>query len=393
MLLNNWPFFEDDEIIASKEVLETTKVNYWTGSQTKDFEKEFAKYIKNEYAIALSNGSIALELAYKSIKQNDPRFEIITTPRTFIATSSSAVLQGLKPVFADVDLETGMITVDTIEPLINKNTLGISVVHLGGFPADMINICNLANKYNLKVIEDCSQAHGAKIEENGTWKSVGSYGDIGTWSFCQDKIMTTGGEGGMVSMNDMNYWDLIWSYKDHGKNYNLISHGNTSNEFKWLHDNLGSNYRLTEFQSAIGRIQLTKLDKWIDLRTKNASILNEKLKNLDLIRLPKLSQNFKNSWYKYYIYLNKECLKSEWNRSRIIKEINNLNLPAFSGSCSEIYLEKCFKNIGITPKQRLKNAKILGETSLMFLVHHTITEDQMNFYADKIYQICKLATK
>ena len=306
MQLSRWPFYDEDQINAVTNVLFSGKVNNWTGQETNIFEKEFAQWCGTDYAIAMANGSLALSSAYLSlnIKKND---EIITTPRTFIATSSSIALLGAKPVFADVDLNSGAITPQTIEPLINNKTKAISVVHLAGWPADMVKICNLAKSYNLKVVEDCAQAHGATIDG----KSVGSFGDVAAWSFCQDKIISTGGEGGMVTTSSEEIWDKIWSFKDHGKAHKLIKNNQNKALFNWVHERFGSNFRLTEMQSAIGRLQLKKLSEWNDLRNRNARILFEKLKIFPNIHVPVPSKNINHAWYKFHFYIVKSSLSSE----------------------------------------------------------------------------------
>ncbi len=386
MELAGWPFYTEEEIEEVKNVLNSGKVNYWTGNQTNLFEKEFAKEIGVEYAVAFANGTLALSAAYLAlgIKKGD---EIITTPRTFIATASTIMLLGAKPIFADVDINSGNITAENIKPLINKSTKAISVVHLGGWPAEMEPICALAKEYDLLILEDCSQAHGASLRG----KKIGSYGDIATWSFCQDKIISTGGEGGMVTTNNMEFYKKVWGLKDHGKCIDLIrKDNNQSNSFKWLHKNLGSNCRLTEMQSAIGRIQLKNLSKTNLLRTRNANILSDKLKDVPLVRIPQPPEDVKHAWYKFYVYLDQNKLKNNWNREKIINHLNKKGAKTFSGSCSEIYLEECFK--GIAPKKRLIVAKKLGETSLMFLVHQTISEEQMNKYALLIKKVLKEAS-
>ena len=389
--MNSWPVFSEDEIQKVSEILSSGKVNYWTGLEGNKFESEFAKYSDSKYGIVMANGSLALTAAYKSIGLSKED-EIITTPRTFIATSSSAVIVGAKPVFADVDLNSGCITPDKIEPLISPKTRAISVVHIGGWPAEMERICALAKSYNLFLIEDCSQAHGAKIRIDNKWRSVGSFGDVATWSFCQDKIISTGGEGGIVSTSDEKIRDFCWSIKDHGKTLGAIKAQEKKLGFKWLHERFGTNYRLSEIQSAIGRIQLTKLEEWNKIRSFNASILESNLQNLDLIRLPKINENIRHAWYKFYCYLNLEQLSPEWDRNRIIKTINDYGYPAFSGSCSEIYLEKCFKKISSNYK-RLKNAKELGDTSLMFLVHPSITKEQIIKYSEVIRDVLLKASR
>lgn len=387
-----WPKYCKEEIESVKQVLYSGTVNYWTGEEGKLFEKEFSLWNGSRYSICIANGSLALLSAYMAIgiKQED---EIITTPRTFIATSSAIALLKALPIFADVDINSGAITADKIEPLITKKTKAISVVHIGGWPADMVAICKLAKKYNLFVIEDCSQAHGAFIKINGEFKSVGSFGDVSTWSFCQDKIISTGGEGGMITTNSSKIWEYIWSLKDHGKSLSELQNQSKINGFKWLHEHIGSNFRLTEMQSAIGRIQLKKLSEWNKKRSQNAKILIDALTDLESIRIPIPPDNIIHAWYKFYFYLHLKNLKIDWDRDRIISSINKLGYPAFHGGCSEIYLEKCFKKLGITPSLRLANARLLGETSIMLLIHPTISNKQMYAYAQSVKSILKEASR
>ncbi len=392
MLLPPWPQYTSEEIKKVTDILSSGKVNYWNGNEGKHFEKEFASWSGCKYAVALANGSLALSAAYKAIGIR-PGDEIITTPRTFIATSSTLVLLGAKSIFADVDRNSGSITANTIAPLINKKTKAISVVHLGGWPADMVAICDLAASRGIAVIEDCSQAHGASIEHNGLNRPVGSFGDISTWSFCLDKIISTGGEGGMVTTNNHEYWKNIWSFKDHGKNLLIQENSKPSANFRWLHDNFGTNYRLTEIQSALGRIQLRGISETTLLRKRNALLLAEMIKDIPTVRVPLPSSDINAAWYKFYCFINKEALKTGWDRDRILSEMKTEKLPSFSGSCSEIYLEKCFKSSGLTPKARLPIAKELGETSLMFLVHPTISIDVMEEYATRISSILKKSSR
>tara|TARA_B100000886_G_scaffold169383_1_gene115985 strand:- start:12420 stop:13589 length:1170 start_codon:yes stop_codon:yes gene_type:complete len=388
MKFPKWPQYSQEEIKKVNDILISGNVNYWTGEEGKNFEKEFSNFCLSKYAITLANGSLALSAAYLALGvKNDA--ELITTPRTFIATSSSAYLLKARPIFADVDINSGCITAEFIEPLITKYTKAICVVHIGGWPCDMESICELAKKYGIYVIEDCSQAHGAQI--NG--KSVGSFGDVSVWSFCQDKIISTGGEGGMLTTNSKDIYEKVWSFRDHGKTKNLMEFKNKSNEFRFIHENFGSNFRLTEIQSAIGRIQLSNISKTNKIRTNNAEILLETLCPIKCLRIPLPEKNFKHGWYKFYCYLNFDYLKENWNREKIISEINKDGYPAFSGGCSEIYLEKCFLNNNIRPNKRLKNAKLLGETSLMFLVHNTITKSIMKEYAEVIRNKLILAMK
>ena len=387
---SKWPDYDNTQIEKVQEILSSGKVNYWTGNETKTFELEFAKYIGSKKAVALANGSLALTAAYKSIGIR-PGDRVITTPRTFIATSLTALELGAEIAFADVDPDSGAINAETIEPLINKNTKAISVVHLGGWPAEMDNIMKLSNSYKIPVIEDCSQAHGAKL--NG--KSVGTFGDVSTWSFCQDKIISTGGEGGMITTSNLDIWSSIYSYKDHGKNFKKLADNNDFKSFRWVHDSLGTNMRLTEMQSAIGRIQLDKLVQWNKKRASNAKFFINSLKDLFFLRVPTPPSNIIHGWYRFYVFVKPEYLLSDWSRDRIIFEITKLGVPIFSGSCSEIYLEKCFKNKYILSNnsKRLKVARNLGETSLCLLVHPTLKLEELNDQVEIIKKVLLMASK
>ncbi len=386
--LPNWPFFDKKQIKEVTNVLESGRINYLTGNQGELFEKKFSDLIKVKYSIAMSNGSVALSACYASLGIGIGD-EVITTSRTFIATSSTIVLCGATPIFADVDPESGCITSETIEPLINNRTKAIAVVHFAGWPADMESICRLAKKHNIYVIEDCAQAHGAEILVDERYRSVGTFGDVSAWSFCQDKIISTGGEGGMITTNNPEIKKFIWSFKDHGKNFDLYKSPNSNFTFKWVHENFGNNFRMTEMQSVIGIKQLELLNNWTKIRTNNARIIREKLEDLNAISIPIPSKKYKHAWYKFYCYIEKDAFKEGWSRDRIIQEIRGNDYPAFSGGCSEIYLEKCFQNSGIFPKERLKVARNLGESSLMFLVHPTINESQMYTYAEVVKEIIK----
>ena len=382
MPLPPWPTIDQNQIEVANSVLTSGKLNYWTGEHGKSFESEFASWSGSKYAIAHANGTLALNSAYLSlgITSGD---EVITTPRSFVATSSSIALLGASPVFADVDLDSGCITAESIEPHITSRTKAISVVHLAGWPADMNAICQLANSYGLYVIEDCAQAHGATINN----QSVGSFGDVAAWSFCQDKILSTAGEGGMVTTSSTDIFEFIWSFKDHGKNRLLYESDTAGLGFRWLHDSFGTNYRLTELQSAIGRIQLKLLPDWSCARSINASIMHNALSNLSVVRCPVPPDSMKHAWYKFYAYIIPDALSSSWSRDRILSEIANLGYPALTGSCSEIYLESSFRSASLSPSNRLPNAQALGETSLMFLVHPTITPDIMHEYSSSIRDI------
>lgn len=383
-----WPFFETDEINAVMATLSSGKVNYWTGEEGRLFEKEFANYIGSDYAIALANGTVALELALYVLGIG-PGDEVITTSRTFIASASCVVMRGATPVLADVDPVTQNITAETIKAVLTPRTKAIIAVHLAGWPCDMDSIMELASEYGLKVIEDCAQAHGAKYKG----RPVGSLGDMAAFSFCQDKIMTTGGEGGMLVMNDKSLWEKAWAFKDHGKSYDAVYFREHLPGFRWLHESFGTNWRLTEMQSAIGRIQLRKLPEWITVRRKYASLLTDCFSHIPGIRVTEPPAEIFHSYYKYYAFIRPEILSPHWTRERIVEAINAENIPCFVGSCSEIYLERAFSNTGFQPKHRLNVAKELGENSLMFLVHPTLTESDIENTCRAVQKVMISATR
>ena len=388
MPLAPWPQFDPEQIAAASRVLASGKVNTWSGQETTAFEQEFPAWCGSSHAIAMANGSLALSAAYLAIGLGAGD-ELITTPRTFIATASSAVLLGARPVFADVDADSGAITAESIARLITARTKAIAVVHLGGWPADMPAICDLARAHGIAVIEDCAQAHGARI--NGV--SVGSFADVSAWSFCQDKIMSTAGEGGMVTTSRPELWDAMWAFKDHGKIHQVVFGREHPPGFRWLHERFGSNFRLTELQSAIGRLQLQRLPQWTAARTRNALLFAEALADLPAVRVPLPAEGLEHAWYKFYAFVQPEALAAGWSRDRILAEIAALGYPALSGSCSEIYLEKCFQDAGLSPAERLPVARLLGETSLMFLVHPTITPEQMASYAEAVRAVVQRACR
>ncbi|MCW7553168.1 DegT/DnrJ/EryC1/StrS aminotransferase family protein [Endozoicomonas gorgoniicola] len=382
-----WPSFTQEEADAVSSVLLSNKVNYWTGTEGREFEKEFAFYCQTEYAIAVANGTLALDLALKAI-DIQPGDEVIVTSRTFLASASSIVTAGAKPVFADVDADSQNITAETIEAVMTDKTRAIICVHLAGWPCDMDSIMALADKHNLFVIEDCAQAHGAKYKG----KPVGGIGHVGAWSFCQDKIMTTGGEGGMVTTNDRTLWDKMWSYKDHGKSYDAIYHKQHPPGFRWLHESFGTNWRLTEMQSAIGRIQLQRMPEWTSLRQQYAAAIEAACNEFDALRVPEKPSDIEHACYKHYVFVRPEQLNEGWDRDRIVNEIAARGVPCFQGSCSEVYLEKAFDNTDFRPAERLPVAKALGETSLMFLVHPTLTGAEIEKTCEVIHEVMTLAS-
>lgn len=379
-----WPMFTEEEGEAVKRILLSNKVNYWTGEETRLFEKEFANYTGCEYAIALANGTLALDLALKALDIGAGD-EVIVTPRTFIASVSSIVTAGAVPVFADVDFDSQNITADSIRAVLTPRTRAVVVVHLAGMPADMDPIMQLAKESGIKVIEDCAQAHGAIYKG----RSVGSIGHIGAWSFCQDKIMTTGGEGGMVTTNDKNLWSTMWSYKDHGKSWDAVYSRNHSAGFRWVHDSFGTNWRMNELQGVLGRIQTARMPGWHSKRVQYANRIWKACREIPWLRVPEIPSGSIHAAYKAYVFIRPEQLSIGWSRDRILEALIEHGVPAYSGSCSEVYLEKAFENKEFKPKSRLPIAKFLGETSIMFLVHPTLENSHITETIDALEVVSK----
>lgn len=387
-----WPSFTEEEAQAVRKVLLSNRVNYWTGSEGREFEREFAQIAECGHAIAVANGTVALELALRALDVGAGD-EVVVTPRSFIASASAIVMTGATPVFADVSPDSQNITSETIAPCLNAKTKAIICVHLAGFPCDMDPIMDLAREKNLYVVEDCAQAHGARYRG----RSVGSIGDVGAWSFCQDKIMSTGGEGGMVTTNNRALWSKMWAYKDHGKSWEAVYGSGrptgSSQQFRWLHESFGTNWRMTEMQAAIGRIQLQKLPAWHQRRVHNALAIQTAGKRLPGLRVPIIPGNIEHAWYKCYLFIQPDELKTGWNRNRIMERIVELGVPCYSGSCSEMYLEKAFNGTNWAPTESLPAARCLGETSLMFLVHPTLSDDEIGKTIDVLSTVMHEAAR
>ncbi len=354
-------------------MLRSGRVNYWTGNECREFEREFADYVGTRHAVAVANGTVALELALQAL-DIPPGSEVIVPSRTFLATASAVVRQGCRPVFADVDPISGNLCAATIEPLISKRTRAVICVHLAGWPCEMDGIRALADQHQLRVIEDCAQAHGAAFKG----RPIGSLGDAAAFSFCQDKIMTTGGEGGMLTTSDEHTWKRAWSFKDHGKGWDSVHQSATPGAFRWLHDSLGTNWRMTELQAVLGRVQLQRLADWVAVRRRNANILTSIFNAHHAITVHSPGDDVRHSYYKFYASLSPESLRKGWSRDRIVQQLLERGIPSGSGSCCEIYRERAIQEAQLAPAKLCTTARRLGETSLMFPVHPTLSEVDMH---------------
>lgn len=386
-----WPSHAEDEIEAVRRVLASGRVNYWNGGEGRAFEREFSTYCGVPYAVAVANGTVALELALQvlGIGAGD---EVVVTPRSFIASVSCVVRVGAQPVFADIDAESQNITPESVRTVLTPRTRAVLAVHISGWPCDMTGFRELTDEHGLYLIEDCAQAHGARIDR----RSVGSFGDVAAFSFCTDKIMSTGGEGGMVLLRDEEIWRQAWAFKDHGKDWDAVYHHEHPPGFRWLHESIGTNWRLTEMQSAIGRVQLGKLDEWIAQRRRNAAVLQARLGALDGLRVPVPPESVEPSYYKFYAFVQPERLRDGWDRDAVMEAVNAEGVPCLQGVCPEIYLEQVFQRGpgpgAQRPENRLPVARELGETSLMFEVHPMLGEEDMENVAGAVEKVMERAT-
>lgn len=385
--MGKWPEFDEQQIADVVAVLKSGEVNAWTGNHVRKFEEAYARYLGNRYAIALANGTVALDLALYALELQSGD-EVIVTPRSFVASGACVPFSGGKPVFADVDPDSQNLSVASIERAITPRTKGIIVVHLAGWPCDMPAIMAMARQRRLWVIEDCAQAHGATIHG----QPVGTFGDIAAFSFCQDKIITTGGEGGLISMNDERLWSRAWSRKDHGKSYDTVFNKEHPSGFRWLHESIGTNWRMTSIQAALGLRQLERLETWREVRTRNAMIFQAASESMKALRTPRPPEGFRHAYYRFYTFVRPERLKPEYNRDRIISEMHAAGVTCFVGSCSEMYLERCFVDLGLSPAERLPIARQLGETSIALLVDPTIDEDLAGRQAAVLCDVVARAT-
>jgi dTDP-4-amino-4,6-dideoxygalactose transaminase len=382
-----WPAFEEEEIEAAAAILRSGRVNYWTGDEGRAFEREFAEFTGCKYGIALANGTVALELALYCLGIG-PGDEVVVPSRTFIASASCAVMRGATPVVADIDRDSSNLTAATIERVITPRTKAIVAVHLAGWPCDMDSILQLARGRGIAVIEDCAQAHGASHRG----RPVGSFGDMAAFSFCQDKNMTTGGEGGMLLTNDRRLWELGWSFKDHGKSFEAVYERSHPPGYRFVHESFGTNWRLTEVQSAIGRVLLRKLPGMVEKRRSNAAFLSEEFNRIPALRVVAPPENVFHSYYKYDVYVRPERLREGWDRNRIQEAISAEGIPCMAGTCSEIYLEKAFPE-SMRPVRRLPMARELGETSLMFKVHPTLTKRDLADTCTAVLKVMQIASR
>ncbi len=208
--------------------------------------------------------------------------------------------------------------------------------------------------------------------------------------------MTTGGEGGMLLLRDHDCWARAWSFKDHGKSFEAVYKRNYSSApyaFRWLHESIGTNWRMTEMQSAIGRVQLRKLDDWLVRRRRNAARLTSALGGLPGLSPTDPPKEIGHAFYKYYAQIILERLRPGWDQSRIIEAINAEGVACLAGACPEVYRERAFEGLGCIPGKRLPIARRLGERTLMLMVHPTLADRDIDDTANAVAKVMKAATR
>ncbi|MHA1688065.1 MAG: DegT/DnrJ/EryC1/StrS family aminotransferase [Promethearchaeota archaeon] len=332
----NWPIYDEAEIEALAEVIKSG--NWWCGSPSVhkgenvwNFQEAFAKYQEAKNCVAVFNGTVAIECALLAlgIGLGD---EVIVSDYTFVASASAVVATNAIPIFVDIDPETLVMDVDKVEQLITKKTKAIVPVHLGGNCVEMDRLMEIAEKYDLKVVEDSSHAQGSRYKG----KRAGNWGHAGTFSFQASKVLTAG-EGGAIITNDDDLADLIYSISDCGRN---------KNEYFYKHFRYGSNFRMSEYQAAVLNVQLKKFPKQHELRNKNARYLSQKLNDIDGIRAMKPTPGMTElGWYIYPFVFEPEKF-GNITKEQFYKTLNDNGIP--TDDCyPPLHGLDCFKNVDL----------------------------------------------
>ncbi len=394
-----WPSLSEKGIKKVSEVLRSGQVNYWTGPLGQEFEKKFAEYMGAEYCITTTSGTSALHTAIASLDIG-PGDEVICPSYSFIASSFAILQAGALPVFVDTGTDHVIDPVE-IEKAITERTKGIVVVHLYGIIADMDPIMDIADKYNLYVIEDCAQAHGGEYKG----KKAGTIGHVGCFSFCQSKHFTTGGEGGAVITNDES---LAWecrSFRDHGydveQRLNLLE---LESKLMYIHKRVGFNYRLTEMQSAIGLAELERFGTWnLPRRRATGKKLIAALKDHPLVmHSPPDTEERKNAfwWVPFVIDIDKLTVSAK----DFVAAIGAEGVPAYTVLWPEMYQEKAYvEKIGFgvanypfyDPKARnidyrkfnCKTAKWLTDRTISFFAHPVYEDEHVDYMIEAFRKV------
>ncbi|VVB86768.1 UDP-4-amino-4-deoxy-L-arabinose--oxoglutarate aminotransferase [uncultured archaeon] len=353
------PIITNEELKAIAEVLKSGMLAQ--GKAVGDFEKSFSDYIDVKNAIAVGNGTIALDLALKSlnIKEGD---EIITTPFTFIATANSILFQKAKPVFADVEERTFNIDPDEILNKITGKTKAIIGVHLFGHPFNVKAISEICEDHKLSLVEDCAQAHGAEYEH----KRVGGFG-TGCFSFYPTKNITTG-EGGIITTNDGKNAELCRLLRNHGQSS------------KYYHTILGYNYRMTDIQAAIGIVQLKKLDGYNKKRIYNAEYFNKDIR-LEGITKPHREKHVKHVYHQYVLKVDSNLI----SREKFMEYLAGKGIGSAVHYPLPIHKQPLYQELGYTSDSvTCPIAEELANKVLSLPVHPSLSEKELKYIVETI---------
>jgi perosamine synthetase len=341
-----------------KEVVDTLKSGFLVeGKKTAEFEKEFARYIGVKHTITVPNGTIALQLAIKSLNLKEG--EIITTPFTFIASANSILYNGLKPVFADINSDTFNLDPERVLERITSKTKAILPVHLFGQPCEMKALKEICEDHDLYLIEDSAQAHGAEHDS----KKTGSMGDLGCFSFYATKNIVTG-EGGMITTNSDTFAKRIMLYKNHGQ----IS--------KYSHTVLGFNYRVNDMISSIGLHELKDLDANNTKRIINAERMNSKLKK---VKTPVEALNAKHIYHQYVIKSNERNALQQYLSGKNVSTAIHYPLP--------VHKQKVYRKLGY--KDSMPVSEEASEQVLSLPVHQHLTREQVDYVIKCVNEFVK----
>lgn len=359
------PLLMGNEIEYVTDCLKTNWISS-AGKYIAEFEKGFAGYCGAKYGIATTSGTTALHLALAALGIGGGD-EVIIPAFTMGACAFAVIYTGARPVLVDSEPETWNMDVTQIEPKITTRTKAIMPVHIYGHPCDMDPIMDIARKHRLYVVEDAAEAHGATYKG----RMAGSMGDVGCFSFYANKIITTG-EGGMIVTNDEMVADFAKRLKDQA----------FSRERRFLHTDIGFNYRMTNVQAAIGLAQLEHIDRFVEMRRKNASLYNKQLKVVPGITLPKEKKWAKNVYWMYSIVIEDEFGMS---RDELMAFLRREGIETRTFFIS-MHMQPAFKKMGLFEGERYPVSEVLAERGLYLPSGSGLTEEQINTVCEAVKQ-------
>ncbi|MFA5364686.1 MAG: DegT/DnrJ/EryC1/StrS family aminotransferase [Candidatus Bathyarchaeia archaeon] len=359
------PNFGLEETEAVKTVLDSGFLV--SGPKTKEFEKDYADYIGVKHAVAVTNGTTALDVALKAlkVKQGD---EVITSAFSFIASGNCILFQNAKPVFADIDPKTFNIDPQDVARKVTSKTKVIIPIHMFGQPAKMDDIKEIAENKDIAIVEDAAQAHGAEYKG----QKVGGIGDLGCFSFYATKNMTAG-EGGMVTTNDPKLAERVRL---------LINHGQSQ---KYQHDSLGYNYRMTEFSAALGLVQLKKLDMFNHKRIANAQLLSQKIGKISGLTVPFVDKDVKHVFHQYVIKVEDSYPLS---RDVLAEQLAARGVGVAVHYPIPIYMQQLYKELGYK-QSTCPHTEESCRKVLSLPVHPLVTKDDIDYIVDALNEATK----